>query len=244
MNVGLSIFLSAVFLGMVALYIFTRQDRFLWAGCVLLGTVALYVSTKDRWDWKKLVRKTILWSIAVAAGLLTVWGVVFGIYTWKESRPKVQDNFWGIPLGATKADVKFIKGEPTTTEGDAWTYNFSDTSGGYTFTYTYAVVFRKDSVVYIDGLGGRVENLQGIRKDYSTWYDIRKKFGEPTSVSTSDNDLARWFSYAKYQVFFRMSKNKVISLGIYNPRVGIVGGRSEAPDANTPDHNEPTASGG
>jgi hypothetical protein len=243
MSTGLSIFLTAVFLGMVALYISTHEGGFLVAVFVLLGVVALYVSTRDRWDWKKLVRKTIGWSIVVAGTLLVLYALVgLGLYIHQrrvalsESKPIVQDRYWDITLGATKADVKFVKGKPTT-EGDTWVYNETP-APGYAEDTMYTIFFNADRVCGVLGQGARFEGLQRIT-NYSTLDDLREKFGEPTEVRTSADNLRRWFLYGKYHLVFQMSMNKVEAVGVYDPRVCSIGPEEKPPETIRPDPSKP-----
>jgi len=86
MNTGLAILLSSIFIGLII----------------------LYISTKDSWSWKKiLIRLTI--SI-----FIITFTVIIGIIVYSEikDRPRHAAEFWDISLGASKADVKFLKGKP------------------------------------------------------------------------------------------------------------------------------------
>lgn len=85
MELGTGIFLSAVF----------------------LGIVALYIATKDRWNWKKI----LLWPLAVVVVLSSVGGIVAYAYKKYEERPKVQVEFNGIKLGDQFQDVVFRHGK-------------------------------------------------------------------------------------------------------------------------------------
>ena len=86
MELGTGVFLSAVF----------------------LGTVGLFIATKDRWNWKKI----FLWPLAVVAGLSLVGGLVAYAYKQYEERPKVLTEFNGIRLGEQFQDVAFRHGKP------------------------------------------------------------------------------------------------------------------------------------
>ena len=79
MNLGLSIFLSAVF----------------------LGIIVLFIATKDRWNWRRIV----LWPIKSASWVVLVLLILGGIGLFVNevllNRPKLQTSFWGISLGST-----------------------------------------------------------------------------------------------------------------------------------------------
>ena len=98
MELGTGIFLSAVF----------------------LGTVALFVATKDRWNWKKI----FLWPLAIIFGIGIVGGFIAYLYDAYEDRPAKITELWGISLNDSMADVKFKKGEPKERQDDneLWLY--------------------------------------------------------------------------------------------------------------------------
>lgn len=47
-----------------------------------------------------------------------------------------------------------------------------------------------------------------------------KKFGAPSYVSASKDDLTRVLSFKKYGVFFALYQNKAVWYGIFNPTFG------------------------
>jgi len=93
MSLGLGIFLSAVF----------------------LGIIALFLATRDRWNWRKIVLRPIC-----AVLVLSILGGI-GFYVY--NRPKPQTSFWGISLDSTEADVKFTKGTSADSDENLWVYN-------------------------------------------------------------------------------------------------------------------------
>lgn len=86
----------------------------IFLSAILLGLVWLYTATKDRWNWKKLT----LWPMGILFGLAMVGGGGLYVNDWIENRPYKETGFWGIQLGASPADVKFIKGKPNTSAED------------------------------------------------------------------------------------------------------------------------------
>lgn len=193
MSLGTSIFLSAI----------------------LLGTIALFIATKDRWNWKKI----FLWPVAVIFALATVIGVGAWIYSLISERPHPQMAFWEIPLEATKSDVKFLKGEPTRTDGEnVWVY-VSKESYLNEDSYVVIVIFNGDklrAVLY----SGPYLGSPGIQDlDIgATQEAILNKFGTPSTVSVSEDNLEKILSFREYNIFFSLRENKVYAFGMFNPK--------------------------
>jgi hypothetical protein len=90
----------------------------LFLSAVFLGTIALFIATKDRWNWKRVARRAIGGAVVLLVLIfIGVWG-----YTWYEGRPVPQDELWGIKLGMNQAEVKYLKGEPNNSDDDRWYY--------------------------------------------------------------------------------------------------------------------------
>lgn len=243
---------------------------------VVLAIAAIFIATKDRWNWKKLT----LWS--VGAGCLIA--LVAYAYTSIQQRPKKETSFGDIPLGATKADVKFLKGEPTegecklklddlqhpsfkslpsaeqakgrteiynclmendeavgnlpaserakvvglsspptqeaqkTQSTDSWTYVTYD-SGGSDWEHMYLVQFEdgKVSMVFFVASSNTLygPGIQGIDIGNSSKM-IFEKFGTPSNVSTSRNELLRMYSFNKYGIAIEMKANRVVGYGVFD----------------------------
>ena len=63
--------------------------------------------------------------------------------------------------------------------------------------------------------------IQGIGQE-SDQETVIKKFGTPSYVSVSKDDLTRVLSFKKYGVFFTLGQNQVVWYGIYNPTFGPI----------------------
>ena len=192
MSLGTSIFLSAA----------------------LLGVIALYIATKDRWNWKKI----ILWPVLTIIGLSILGGIGLYIYSKMSEWPSVQNSFWDIPLHSTKEDVKYLKGVPTNKKhgDDNWIYKVK---GYLERESVFWVTFKDDKIRYVLCWGDRSTYLQGIGVG-SNYSSITNKFGKPSFVSRSGDELARLLSFEKYNVIFMVEENEVIAYGMYNPRFG------------------------
>jgi hypothetical protein len=93
-------------------------DGIFW-GALVLGVVALFLGTKDRWSWKKIAARSLFGLI----GLGTLIAAGLFVSDWYQQRPQVLQEFWGIPSDATPADVLFLKGEPKSRDSeDEWLY--------------------------------------------------------------------------------------------------------------------------
>jgi hypothetical protein len=60
----------------------------------------------DRWKWKRIVK----WAVGLPVLLALIGAGGFWAYFRYDERPKPQTEFGGLKLGATEADVKFIRG--------------------------------------------------------------------------------------------------------------------------------------
>jgi hypothetical protein len=177
---------------------------------LLFSFVFLYVSTKDRWNWKKL----IVWVIGGLVAVSILLGVGLYLYLRTDDRPRKEMAFWGVPLGAPKSDVKFLKGEPRpSSDEDYWTY--VDVDGNKESSYSVNFVDGKVDFVLFRGSSLYAPSIQGI-SDYSNQEAIKTKFGEPTLVSRSKDETRRLLSYSQYNVAFVLRENRVIALGIFN----------------------------
>lgn len=192
MEIGTGIFLSAIF----------------------LGTVALYVATKDRWNWKKI----LLWPLAIVLSLSVIGGAGIYINDQLEDRPRKEHELWGIQLGASIADVKFAKGEPSQhKDADTWAYlkGERDADGVHVVKFKDGKV---RAIVYYGPAHG-APSIQRISQ-YSSPERLAEKFGQPSYVSHSKDGLRRLYSFEKYNVVFDLEKDGIIALGVYDSSTG------------------------
>ena len=85
----------------------------------------------SRCPWLKI----IIWT----TGTLLVLSTAFYVYSLIPETPKVEKSFWDVSLGASKTDVLFLKGNPTTKEDDDWVYVLNDE--GRNWEHSYHVTF-------------------------------------------------------------------------------------------------------
>ena len=99
----------------------------MFLSAIVLSLAALFVATKDRWNWTRIAK----WGLVLPlAGVLMI-GVGVYLYGRWEDRPTQQTSFGDIALAASKADVKFARGEPASTnDPDRWSYTAGSGSAG------------------------------------------------------------------------------------------------------------------
>jgi hypothetical protein len=182
----------------------------LFLGLLSIGLVWLYVSTRERWRWKRIA----LWLV----GIPLVLGLGFGGWLWyqehRESQPRLETEFWELRPGMTADEVLFRKGEPTRKPEWGWLYEAG--------ALWYSVAIRNGKVRAIEAsVRGdstyALPSLQGIGS-YSSQEDIEKKFGPPEYVSVYKDKTNRRLSYTRYGVFFSLAMNRVVGLGVTDPK--------------------------
>ena len=208
---------------------------------VLLGTVALFIATKDRWNWKKI----LLWPVGIILALSVIGGIVGYVYTQYEEQPRKLTSLWDIPLGASIADVKFMKGLPGHQyDGDTWIYR----ARSYADDSNYIVRFRDGRVRIVAYQGPKYNgpHINGFDQ-YSTPETVEKKLGPPSNVSYSEDGLKRLYSFERYNIMVEFARNEVIFYGVYDSGTGPIEYKKSSakgefvPDAPTTGRFDPDA---
>ncbi len=128
-------------------------------------------------------------------------------------------------MGMSSEEVLFRKGPPSQKNEVYWTYAEGNDSVGH-------VVGIKDGKVRFSIAFKRIDDyaplptLQGIN-GLSSLEEVTAKFGEPDAVSVSKDGTKRHVNFSKYGVTFQLQRNKVISLGVFDPKVGTIEYASE-----------------
>lgn len=182
----------------------------IFLSAILISGIILFISTKDRWRWKKIM----LWAICGPLAIAVLCSVLYLGHSHYSTRPKVQDSLWGIKLGTPRSDVVFLKGKPkestpnsnNTRETLSYTENrdhyeiFISTTGNVEAILCIPESFYPASLQEI-GLGDSYEK-------------VIKKFGSPTKTSETPDGLSRLHHFARHKVFFAFRKGVVESFGI------------------------------
>ncbi len=190
MELGTGVFLSAIFLGMIA----------------------LFVATKDRWAWKRIFLKGVGGTIALIA--------IIGLGTWSyvlySERAVPQDELSGIKLGMTEQEVKYLKGEPTeiSKEGGNWIYIDNNE-----YKSPYAVKFKDGVAVGLWTWKTVKASLPYVThiSSYANTKDIEEKLGKPTQVSMSKDGFTRMVIYENYRVWFALRQEQIEAVGVFDP---------------------------
>jgi hypothetical protein len=191
-----------------------------------IALVLLFNATKDRWKWRRIALWIVLTPLFVAS--VTAAGV-YG-YAWWSERPTPQNEFFGIKLGASASDVRFLKGSPAR-EPDASTFDYHvGTTQGAEDRSRYLVRFKDARVRFV--LYASDGSAYGHPSIFSftigtRYEEVLKKLGDPTHVSVSSDQLGRTLSFDKYQVFFGFASGAVDALGVYDATKGPVKYASE-----------------
>jgi hypothetical protein len=199
----------------------------IFLSAIFLGLVALVIAKRGQWNWKKIItwpwKKIAIRVAIVITSLILLAGIgFFGRYVYLKiaERPKVQKSFWGLTLDSTKEDIKFLKGTPYKVEKNRWQYVVEDPFAIIDIIFVY-------NKIWLLGGEGKGLSIQNVRRRDS-YDEVIKSFGKPSYISYSKDGVARIVSFKKYNVFFELHEGSVIKMGIYNPSFGDIRFKEEA----------------
>ncbi len=215
MELGTSIFLSAL----------------------VVASAVLYVGTKDRWNWRKIV----LWP-ALAVLVVSVLGGGYAYFEYeRQNRPQQQLQLWDVALGDSPADVKFKKGEPLTSESTS--VSVSEAAAGDAKTsvvWVYPVSGDSEARYQVQFRSGRVWRVMYVGDDLSapqipgvpaflSLTKLEAALGPPSSIVRSPDDLTRIYVYEHLNLFFGISAGVVEARGVFDPKMGEIRFRQVTP---------------
>lgn len=90
----------------------------LFLGLSVIGVVILYIATRDRWKWRKNMLRVLLGLIAICT---LIW-LSFWAYNSYVQRVVPKRDYMGLSLTDTLADVKFKKGLSQHKDESSWLY--------------------------------------------------------------------------------------------------------------------------
>lgn len=97
----------------------------IFLGLLFIGVVTLYIFTRDRWNWRKIILRPAIWLVSLICVIsFGMWGK-----TIFDNRVTAVTEFMGVKLTDTQADIKFKKGKAADESGGAW--GFKDSEGNY-----------------------------------------------------------------------------------------------------------------
>jgi hypothetical protein len=195
----------------------------------LISFVALFALTKDRWNWKRLV--TLGLGLPVLVGSIGLASLQ--LYRAYEGRLKPQDEFMGVRLGATPADLRFLLGEPekARSSSDQWVFpveaEHPDAQGGLLIARFKQGTLRHISYTSEEPTS-RSPILLGFRMG-SHYDEVLERLGKPSNISEPIDRGRRLLSFARYQAVFEFERGRVVRYGLYNPELGAALYEDEPP---------------
>jgi hypothetical protein len=196
MEIGTAIFLSALIISGVLLYVFSR-DRIRWGR--LFGRLAL----------------------VLIATICLIGGGLYGWYLWEGRRAAIH-SLDGVSLGESESDVIFKKGKVQKTCLMDGTKNirlieFSQklpTKEKVTMVETRDGVAKR--IVLLGDLG--FSNLDGRNSVFETDTvdDVRKKWGQEDFIRSID-ESSRLYVYRDYNLAVGLKNNQVEAIIIFDP---------------------------
>ncbi len=193
----------------------------LFFGLLLVAIVILYHSTKDRWNWKKMAKKSLLIPIGLIGLGLLIW--LYNTVEEKiENRAKKQTELQDILLGDSKNDVIFKKGNPDKgSDQDSLKDLFIYPS----YNSFVIALFKEEKVSTIDYQCKSEDSYKECPSYFSlngisfkeSFKDVEEKLGKPSSIKCSHEDKTfRIYSYKKYQTEYAIDKDGVFSISIFD----------------------------
>jgi hypothetical protein len=183
----------------------------IFLSAIVLGLIALFIATKDRWNWKKIW----LWPISA---VFVIGAVAIIVISWDDIKgkmsflapPHIEIEFRGIKLGMLKEDFFFLRGkmEPTikTTDDFGPIYELGDEAFLFDKTGTVAGIFYK-------GPSYGDKGIQGVRigDEYTV---VTDKFGEPPHTKVVSDGAVKFYRYPEYNLQFKLAKGVVTGYGV------------------------------
>jgi len=194
-------------------------------GAVMVAIAILYSTTKDRWNWKKIIKRAGF----IPLGLVVLWALLalyFTISSKIENRPKKQTELKDVKLGSSKQDIIFLKGKPNLTtedlvkEFERRKLPISDKEKIRDFiSYeNLDITFEQDKATFITSTCKRdydYSSVNGIECGDNI-SNIEKKLGKTNLVECSKDFLTRIYSFPKYQTAYILTQNSVTGFVVYN----------------------------
>jgi len=199
-------------------------------GLVFLGLIYLYIQTRDRWNWKRIV----LWTIGCFVALIVIFVIYistidyFAKTTFIPVKPSVVNTLNDVSIGEKVLDVQFRTGAKLKKKDGELTYEFPNQTN---------VFFQADNNGLVDRVGNWCSSdaftypylnspvANDIRCGDSS-ERILEKFGGKDNVrilclkkriNNIDPESARSYDAVEYGVRFVLITNKVSGIYIYRP---------------------------
>jgi len=185
---------------------------------IFLGMIILFVSTKNRWNWKKIWIRFFI--IIFSLGFIAVIGAL--IYNKISERPRKVNELESYCLGETKKEVIWKHEEPQKyIDNDTWDYSFDDLIDPE-IKYYYRLKFKDEKVIAILFLGNSLSLIRlkfQMRLSYLSTdsKELIEKFGSPSKYWESNNHKYRIYYFPKFNLAFLLETDRLMWLCVYNP---------------------------
>jgi len=198
MTLGLGIFLSSLFLGII--YIF--------------------VSTKDRWNWKKIL---FVWPLCIVLVVGVIGGAGFYIYNHYENKHKTYNRYIDIPLNAPESDLFFLKGHEYLKKDYTRDKSFVFYQYEIKDKYQFNVILKDNKIWRISCYSDTSYDCPSLNKIqiHDSANKVKERLGEPNHVSSNDDNTQRIWAYEQFNIYMMLSKGKINGIGIFEPSLGI-----------------------
>jgi hypothetical protein len=218
MNLGLAIFLSAIFLGLIWLYSLTREKiSFNFIKKIKLKYLIIFIlfiifSLTTYYYYPSLINKFSEKKEVKSSKSLNL------------DKPKKETDVKGLVLSESEKDVIFAKGIPTSKNELGYYYGTKNPdfpkhqkqsfeSLSYSLSKDQLFVFIKNK---------KIIGLCNLGIDFSTLYikdatALFHTYGKPDTTLITDDDLLRCYFYKTYNQIIIMKQNIVQAKIIFNP---------------------------
>lgn len=187
-------------------------------GAVFLGLIYLYVNTRDRWNWSRIAKRTLMVLVVLIAIPVAIGVGVVGYEKWGE-RPHLITSLEGISIGDKLSDVAFKHGvfeKREVTEGAVKKYadeeSYVSKQGRTSFEVRGEIV---RSVGYIcNGKELDFTRVNGIQCGNTGDAIVKEAFGDKVRVLCERQPDANFlptivFDVVEYGTRFGVVQNKV-----------------------------------
>lgn len=194
----------------------------LFFGFVVVGLVYLYVSTKEQWNWSKIIKRTSL----ILGGLFTLFILLAGGFLakskWWDARPLLITQLVGVSIGEKLTDVFFkhgdFKRESKADPNDKSREDYENTDKHIFLTVKDGTV----RTVLYDCQEPDYKSMNGIACGDSG-ETIKEKFGERVRIlcgkeKTDNGKFVRVYDVVDYGTRYFLHMNKVVALLIATPK--------------------------
>jgi hypothetical protein len=211
---------------------------------LLVVVVYLYRITRDRWNWRKIGKRTLFAFVALIA---MISAAIYGAQNWDHYFPTPvppQTAYAGLHLGTSMKEVLYIKGHPSFVLGSEITdpkkkgwapiieiknlpegrsvHDYRD--WGYElYRHRIEVTFdeSRQRVMLIECYSGdsaqRCPSI-GLLTDGASERELVQRLGQPTeSIIDGTSGTKRMF-YTSLNTFFLLSRETVYMIGIHDPK--------------------------